>query len=102
MRGTEAQTRTGEQQVEQGTTAEAATGPGAAAGAEAPGAVDARAMKISVGSGDENVAKIQLAARWAEQFTPDGGDSLDATLQRFRRAYTYIDSVSKLVDPDGA
>ena len=80
-------------------------GPGAApeatAGAEAPGAVDARAAKISVGSGDENVAKIQLAARWAEEFAPADGDSLDATLARFRRAYTYIDSVSKLVDPEG-
>ena len=78
-----------------------ATEPGAAVGAEAPGAVDARAAKISVGSGDENVAKIQLAARWAEQFAPEAGDSLDGALQRFRRAYTYIDSVSKLVDPEG-
>ena len=68
----------------------------------APGAVSARAERISVGSGDENVAKIQLAARWAEQFAPDGGDSLDAALSRFRRAYTFIDSVSKLVDPEGA
>ena len=83
--------------MEQGTTA----GPGGATGAEMPGAVDARAAKISVGSGDENVAKIQLAARWAEEFAPDADDSLDATLARFRRAYTYIDSVSKLVDPEG-
>ena len=97
MRAAEAQTRTGVQQVEQGTTAEGGT----RAGAEAPGAVTARAERISVGSGDENVAKIQLAARWAEQFAPAGDDSLDATLSRFRRAYTYIDSVSKLVDPDG-
>ncbi len=87
--------------MEQGTTAGAATGPGATAGAETPGAVDARMAKISVGSGDENVAKIQLAARWAEEFAPADGDSLDATLARFRRAYTYIDSVSKLVDPEG-
>ncbi|MDP8922560.1 MAG: hypothetical protein M3O34_06735 [Chloroflexota bacterium] len=78
------------------------TGAGGAGGAEAPGAVSARAERISVGSGDENVAKIQLAARWAEQFAPEDGDSLDATLHRFRRAYTYIDSVSKLVDPEGA
>lgn len=77
-------------------------GTGAPVGAEAPGAVSARAERISVGSGDENVAKIQLAARWAEQFAPPGGDSLDGALARFRRAYTYIDSVSKLVDPDGA
>ena len=84
--------------MEQGTTPEAGT----PAGGEAPGAVSARSERISVGSGDENVAKIQLAARWAEQFAPVGGDSLDAALARFRRAYTYIDSVSKLVDPEGA
>ena len=84
--------------MEEGTTA----GLGAPAGAEAPGAVSARAERISVGSGDENVAKIQLAARWAEQFAPENDDSLDAVLSRFRRAYTYIDSVSKLVDPEGA
>ena len=83
--------------MEQGTTA----GYGAAGASEAPGAVSARAERISVGSGDENVAKIQLAARWAEQFAPEAGDSLDAALARFRRAYTYIDSVSKLVDPEG-
>ncbi len=72
---------------------------GTASGSEAPGAVAARSELISVGSGDENVAKIQLAARWAEQYTPVGDDSLDGVLQRFYRAYTYIDSVSKLVDP---
>ena len=76
-------------------------GAGVPPGAEAPGAVTARSERIMVGSGDENVAKIQLAARWAEQFAPDDGDSLDAALARFRRAYTYIDSVSKLVDPEG-
>ncbi len=83
--------------MEQGTT-----GTGVPGGTEAPGAVTVRAERIIVGSGDENVAKIQLAARWAEQFAPEDGDSLDAALNRFRRAYAYIDSVSKLVDPDGA
>jgi hypothetical protein len=74
-------------------------GAGGAQGAEMPGGPSAR---IGVGGGDENVAKIQLAARWAEQFAPDSGDSLEDALRRFRRAYTYIDSVSKLVDPDTA
>lgn len=54
--------------------------------------------RISVGSGDENVAKIQLAARWSEQYAPDD-DTLDGALRRFQRVYTYVDSVSKLVDP---
>jgi hypothetical protein len=54
--------------------------------------------RIGVGSGDENVAKIQLAARWAEQYGADG-DSLDSALRRFKRAYLYIDSITKLVDP---
>ena len=94
MPGTAAQTRTGERQVEQGTT-----------GQQSPHTILDREIlrneRISVGSGDENVAKIQLAARWAEQFAPEAGDSLDAALTRFRRAYTYIDSVSKLVDPEG-
>jgi len=56
--------------------------------------------RISVGSGDENVAKIQLASRWAEQYAPDTGDTLDEMLRRFKRAYNYVDSVTKLVDPD--
>ena len=46
------------------------------------------------------VAKLQLAARWAEQFGPERGDSLEAALRRFKQAYTYVDSVTKLVDPD--
>ena len=75
---------------------------GTASGSEAPGAVAARSERISVGSGDENVAKIQLAARWAEQYTPVGDDSLDGALQRFRRAYSFIDSVSKLIEPENA
>jgi hypothetical protein len=56
--------------------------------------------RINVGGGDENVAKIQLAARWSEHFAPDQGDSLDAALQRFQRVYHFVDSVSKLVDPN--
>jgi hypothetical protein len=59
-----------------------------------------RSDKIGVGAGDENVAKIQLAARWAEAYAPDGGGSLDDALRRFKRAYQYLDSVTKLVEPD--
>ena len=63
------------------------------------GQVRADNQRIGVGSGDENVAKIQLAARWAEQYAPDR-DSLEAALQRFYRAYSYIDSVTHNVAPD--
>ncbi|MCC7367649.1 MAG: hypothetical protein IT306_04465 [Chloroflexi bacterium] len=62
----------------------------------------ARPERIGVGSGDENVAKLQLAARWAEQFAPSGDDTLEAALARFKRAYHYVDSVTKLVEPDPA
>jgi hypothetical protein len=55
---------------------------------------------VGVGSGDENVAKIQLATRWSEQYAPENGDSLDEALRRFKRVYYYVDSVTKLVDPD--
>ena len=67
---------------------------------EATGMASARSENIGVGSGDENVAKIQLAARWAEAFAPSSGDSLEEALRRFKRVYTYVDSVTKLVDPD--
>jgi hypothetical protein len=59
-------------------------------------------QRISVGSGDEQVAKIQLAARWAEEHALDGSDSLEAVLQRFYRAYAYIDAVTHNVAPDEA
>jgi len=77
------------------------TGARRAEGAAGPDKDDDRDRhgdRISVGSGDENVAKIQLSARWAEQYAPEG-DTLDAALQRFNRVYVYIDSVTKLVDP---
>ena len=54
---------------------------------------------IGVGGGDENVAKLQLAARWAEKFA-EPNDTLEAALKRFQRVYNYVDSVTKLVDPD--
>jgi hypothetical protein len=58
--------------------------------------------RLGVGSGDENVAKIQLAARWTEAFAPHAGDSLEAALQRFYRAYAFIDSVTHGVAPEEA
>ena len=56
--------------------------------------------QIGVGSGDENLARIQLAARWAESYSPAQGDSLEEALRRFRRAYAFIDSVTHGVEPD--
>lgn len=64
------------------------------------GAPRASNERISVGSGDENVAKIQLAARWTEAYAPDEGDSLDEALRRFYHAYAYIDSVTHSVTPE--
>jgi hypothetical protein len=56
--------------------------------------------RISVGSGDEMVARIQLAARWAEAFAPEDSDSLEESLRRFYRAYSYIDAVTHGVSPE--
>ena len=69
---------------------------------EETGLASARSEKIGVGSGDENVAKIQLAARWAEVYAPDSGDTLEDAIRRFKRVYHYVDSVTKLVEPDEA
>ena len=80
-------------------------GPGARAETDAVEENDragAPSDRISVGSGDENVAKIQLAARWAETYAPPTGDSLEEGLRRFRRVYHYVDSITKLVEPDEA
>ena len=76
--------------------------PGPSDPVENTGMASARSENIGVGSGDENVAKIQLAARWAEAYAPATGDSLEEALRRFKRVYTYVDSVTKLVDPDEA
>jgi len=79
------------------------TGAGAGAASdpvENTGMASARSEQIGVGSGDENVAKIQLASRWSEQYAPSSGDTLDEALRRFRRVYNYVDSVTKLVEPD--
>ena len=69
---------------------------------EETGRASARNDLVGVGGGDENVAKIQLATRWAEQYAPESGDTLEEALRRFKRAYHYVDSVTKLVEPDEA
>lgn len=61
-----------------------------------------RSELIGVGGGDENVVKIQLAARWSELYAPSGDDTLEDALKRFKRVYSYIDAVTKLIDPDEA
>jgi len=55
--------------------------------------------RIGIGGGDDAVTSIQLAARWAESFAPQKGDSLVAILKRFRLAYEYLDSVIHGVEP---
>jgi hypothetical protein len=64
------------------------------------GVVVARTELIGLGSGDESVVTMQLAARWAEKYGPDQNDTLDEALRRFRRAYNYINAVIKLVEPE--
>jgi hypothetical protein len=61
-------------------------GPGAPAESDAveeTGRASAVSDRIGVGSGDENVAKIQLASRWAEEYAPMTGDTLEEALRRF-------------------
>ena len=67
-----------------------------------PKGVGERGESIGIGGGDENVVKVQLAARWTETFAPADGDTLEEALRRFRRAYSYIDAVTKLIEPDPA
>ncbi|HYU20828.1 MAG TPA: hypothetical protein VEQ11_19245 [Chloroflexota bacterium] len=57
-------------------------------------------LRIAVSSNDESVAKIQLAARWAESYAPAQGDSLEQALHRFYRAWGYIDDVIKDLEPE--
>jgi hypothetical protein len=57
-----------------------------------------RSERIGIGGGDDSVIRIQLAARWAEAYGPDG-DSLGAVLKRFRATYEYLDSVTHGVEP---
>jgi hypothetical protein len=55
-----------------------------------------------VSSSDESVATLQLAARWAERFAPEKGDSLEAMLVRFRRAYAFADALVNDLEPPPA
>jgi hypothetical protein len=53
---------------------------------------------INLNSPSEAVAVYQLAARWAERYAdPQGG--LDEQLELFRRAYLYLDAVTRGLDP---
>ena len=58
-----------------------------------------RPERIGVGAGDDAVTRIQLAARWAEAYAPENGDSLVSVLKRFRLAYDYLDAVLHGVEP---
>jgi hypothetical protein len=55
--------------------------------------------RIGLGGGDDNVTRIQLAARWSETHGPEQGDSLAGILKRFRVAYEYLDAVIHGVEP---
>ena len=59
---------------------------------------DRRGERIAIGGGDDSVSRIQLAARWAESYAPEG-DSLGSALRRFRTAYEYLDAVIHGVEP---
>jgi hypothetical protein len=59
---------------------------------------DGRGERIGIGGGDDNVTRIQLAARWSEAYAPDK-DTLGAILKRFRAAYEYLDAVTHGVEP---
>src|SRR6266851_8392704 len=59
---------------------------------------DRRGDRIGIGGGDDSVTRIQLAARWAETYSPKV-DSLGSVLKRFRAAYEYLDSVTHGVEP---
>jgi hypothetical protein len=59
---------------------------------------DGRGERIGIGGGDDNVTRIQLAARWSESYAPPG-DTLGGILRRFRAAYEYLDAVTHGVEP---
>src|SRR5437899_2229400 len=59
---------------------------------------DRRGERIGIGANDDSIARIQLAARWAEAYSPRL-DSLGSVLKRFRAAYEYLDSVTHGVEP---
>lgn len=53
---------------------------------------------VNVTASDESVAKLQLAARWAEMYA-QGDDSMQATLRRFRRAYEFLEAITHGIQP---
>ena len=59
---------------------------------------DRRGERIGIGGSDDSVTRIQLAARWAETYSPRV-DSLGSALKRFRAAFEYLDSVTHGVEP---
>lgn len=54
---------------------------------------------IGVQAGDESVALLQLAARWAERYSGPN-DDIEAFLARFRYVYSYVDAITHGVEPD--
>ncbi len=73
--------------------------PEAAPGTPTPEGRQGRGEMIGLTAGDDSVLRIQLAARWAERFAPERGDSLAAALDRFRRAFEYLDAVTHGIEP---
>jgi hypothetical protein len=76
------------------------TGEGPAGGADRQNGREREApQKIGVGSNDDSIARIQLAARWAEAYPPVDDDSLASVLRRFRTAFEYLDAITHGVEP---
>lgn len=80
------------------TTGEGETPRNGQAPKEARDERDRGGQRIAVGASDDTVAKIQLAARWSESYTP-ADDSLAGILKRFRGAFEYLDAVVHGVEP---
>jgi hypothetical protein len=55
---------------------------------------------ISLSGPSEEVARLQLAARWAERYASPQ-DDLRAMLDRFRQAYAYLEAVTHDLEPPG-
>jgi hypothetical protein len=54
---------------------------------------------IGVQASDEAVAKLQLAARWAERYSSPS-DDVGTVLRRFRKAYDFLSAVTNGVEPN--
>jgi hypothetical protein len=55
--------------------------------------------RVDVRGPDEQSARIQLAARWAEMFGPSAGADERGTRERFRIALEYLDAVTHGIEP---